>query len=298
VSAIKTKVGAEIYYKDWGTVPVVTFYHDWPLNADAADAWHVDLTERKRAEEILRKLESAFVRMNRVSMMGELAASLSYEIAQPIGSARNYARAAQNFLDMQPPHLGKVREALRGVVGNADRAGDIIDRIREQVKKTPPRKEGFDLNAAIDEVMVLARSVVIRNGVSVQTRLAGGLFPIHGDRVQLQQVILNLILNAVEAMGSVEAGPRELLISTEQNHTGVLVAVRDSGPGIDPEHLERVFEAFYTTKPSGVGMGLFICRSIIDAHGGRLWAEANDPRGASFRFTLPTLKCHEFSSSG
>ena len=284
MSTITTKVGAEIYYKDWGTVPVVTFYHDWPLNADA---WHVDLTERKRAEEILRKLESAFVRMNRVSMMGELAASLSYEITQPIGSARNYARAAQNFLDMQPPYLGKVREALSSIVGNVDRAGDIIDRIREQVKKTPPRKEDFDLNAAIDEVMVLARSLIIRNDVSVQTRLADGLFPIHGDRVQLQQVILNLILNAVEAMGSVEAGARDLLISTEQGLTGVLVAVRDSGPGIDPEHLERVFEAFYTTKSSGVGMGLSICRSIIDAHGGRLWAEANEPRGAVFRFTLP-----------
>ena len=134
----------------------------------------------------------------------------------------------------------------------------------------------------------LARSAITRNGVSVQTRLAEGLAPVQGDRVQLQQVVLNLILNAVEAMGSVEAGPRELLISTEQNQTnGVLVAVRDSGPGIDPEHLERVFEAFYTTKSSGVGMGLSICRSIIDAHGGRLWAEANEPRGAVFQFTLP-----------
>jgi signal transduction histidine kinase len=133
----------------------------------------------------------------------------------------------------------------------------------------------------------MARNAIIKNGVSVQTRLADGLFPIQGDRVQLQQVVLNLILNAVEAMGSTDAGARELSISTEQNHTGVLVAVRDSGPGIDPEHLERVFEAFYTTKSSGVGMGLSICRSIISAHGGRLWAEANEPRGAVFHFTLP-----------
>ena len=155
------------------------------------------------------------------------------------------------------------------------------------MKKAPPRKEHFDLNAAINEVIGLARSAVIRNGVSVQTRLADELFPIHGDRVQLQQVVLNLILNAVEAMGSVEAGARDLLIGTEQDDTGVLVAVRDSGPGIDREHLERVFEAFYTTKSSGVGMGLSICRSIIDAHGGRLWAEANEPRGAVFQFTLP-----------
>jgi signal transduction histidine kinase len=245
------------------------------------------LTEGKRVEEVLRKLELDFVRMNRVSMMGELAASLSLEIAQPIGSARNYARAAQNFLDMHPPNLGKVKEALNSAVGNIDRAGEIIDRISEHVKKVPPRKARFDLNGAINEVIVLARSAAVRDGVTVQTRLADVLFSIYGDRVQLQQVVLNLILNAVEAMGSLETGPRELLISTEQDHTRVFVAVRDSGPGIDSKHLERIFEAFYTTKPSGVGMGLFICRSIIDAHGGRLWAEPNEPRGAVFQFTLP-----------
>jgi signal transduction histidine kinase len=191
-------------------------------------------------------------------------------------------------LDRQPPELGEVREALACVVGDADRAGEIIDRIRDHMKKAPPRKTRFDLNDAIEEVIVLGRSAIAKNDVLVQTRLAEGLFPVQGDRVQLQQVILNLVLNAVEAMGAVEAGPRELLISTEQTKAnGVLVAVRDSGPGIDPEHVERVFEAFYTTKSSGVGMGLSICRSIIDAHGGRLWAEANEPRGAVFQFTLP-----------
>jgi C4-dicarboxylate-specific signal transduction histidine kinase len=219
--------------------------------------------------------------------MGELAASLSHEITQPIASARNNARAAQNFLDIQPPDLSEVREALACVVGDVDRAGDIIGRIRDHMKKAPPRKERFDLNAAINEVIVLARSVMVQNGVSVKTRLVDKLFPVRGDRVQLQQVVLNLVLNAVEAMGSVEAGARELSISTEQDQTGVLVAVRDSGAGVDPTHLERIFEAFYTTKSSGVGMGLSICRSIIDAHGGRLWAEANEPRGAVFQFTLP-----------
>ena len=226
--------------------------------------------------------------MNRVGMMGELAASLAHEIAQPIGSARNNARAALNFLGQQPSDLGEVRQALQSVVGNADRAGDIIDRIRDHIKKAPPRKDRFDLNEAVKEVIVLAQSAVARNGVSVQSRLADGLFPVQGDRVQVQQVLLNLVLNAVEAMGSVEAGARELSISTEQNRTdGVLVAVGDSGPGIDQEKLERVFEAFYTTKSGGTGMGLSICRSIIDAHGGRLWAEANEPRGAVFQFTLP-----------
>jgi C4-dicarboxylate-specific signal transduction histidine kinase len=232
-------------------------------------------------------MQSDFAHMNRVSMMGELAASLSHEITQPIASARNNARAAENFLDMQPPDLSEVREALRCVVGDTDRAGDIIDRIRDHIKKAPPRKHRFDLNEAINEVLVLARSAISKNGVSVQTRLSEGLVPIHGDRIQLQQVVLNLLLNAVEAMGSAGAEPRELLISTEQDHRGVLVAVRDSGPGLDPSHLERVFDAFYTTKSSGMGMGLSICRSIIEAHGGRLWAEPNEPRGAIFQFTLP-----------
>ncbi len=266
-----------------------------PIRDDSGriERWYnllMDIEDRSRALAQLEQMQSDFAHMNRVSMMGELAASLSHEITQPIASARNNARAAQNFLDRQPPDLSEVREALRCVVGDTDRAGDIVDRIRDHIKKTPPRKENFDLNEAINEVIVLGRGAIIKNGVSVQTRLSEGLFPIHCDRVQLQQVVLNLILNAVEAMGSVEAEPRDLLISTEQHHTGVLVAVRDSGPGIDPAHLERVFEAFYTTKSRGVGMGLSICRSIIDAHGGRLWAEANEPRGAVFRLTLPNAE--------
>ena len=246
-----------------------------------------DVEDRTQALSRLQQMQSDFAHMNRVSMMGELAASLSHEIAQPIASARNNARAAQNFLKMQPPDLDEVREALSCVVGDADRAGEIIDRIREQIKKAPPRKECFDLNVAINEVIVLARSVTLRNGVSVQTRLAEGLVSVLGDRVQLQQVLLNLILNAAEAMGAMEEGARELLISTEEGQAGAVVAVRDSGPGIDPEHLDRVFDAFYTTKPRGTGMGLSICRSIIRAHGGKLWAEANEPRGAVFQFTLP-----------
>jgi PAS domain S-box-containing protein len=252
--------------------------------------WYVlltDIEDRIRALARLEQMQSDFVHMNRVSVMGELVASLSHEITQPIASTRIYARAAQNFLDMQPPDLGEVREALVGIVGNAGRAGDIIDRIRDRIRKAPPRKEQFDLNAAIDEVIVLGRSAITKNRVWAQTRLSEGLFPVHGDRVQLQQVVLNLLLNAVEAMGSVEAAPRELLISTWQDHKGVLVAVHDSGPGIDPEQLDRIFNSFYTTKPSGTGMGLSICRSIIDAHGGRLWAEANEPRGTIFQFTLP-----------
>jgi PAS domain S-box-containing protein len=250
-----------------------------------------DVTTIMRAQEEherLRQLESDLAHMNRLDMMGQQAASLAHEITQPIAAARNYARAALNFLDQQPPDLDEVKKQLGSVVGAADRSGEIIGRIRDCIKKAPPRKTRFDLNHAIDEVIALGRSAIARNGVSVQTLLAEGLAPVEGDRVQLQQVVLNLILNAVEAMGSVEAGTRELLISTEQNQAKeVLVAVRDSGPGIDPESLERVFEAFYTTKTSGMGMGLSICRSIIDTHGGRLWAGVNEPRGAVFQFTLP-----------
>ena len=253
----------------------------------------IDVTALMRAQqehERLRRLESDLAHMNRLTTMGELTASLAHEITQPIATARNNARAAVRFLDRSPPDLSEVREALNCIVADADRAGDIIKRIRDQIQKAPPRNCCFDLNEAIDEVIRLARSAITTNGVSVRTRLADAPLPVRGDRVQLQQVLLNLILNALEAMSTVEAGPRELLISTEQTPTGgVLVSVRDSGPGIDPDHLDRVFEAFYTTKSSGIGMGLSICRSIINTNGGRLWVE-NASRGAEFQFTLPSAE--------
>jgi PAS domain S-box-containing protein len=252
-------------------------HHEFSPSGELLEAacTSIDVTERKRAQderEKLRQLESDLAHMrSRLGVMGELTASLAHEITQPIASARNNTRAAQSFLHKQAPDLDEASEALDCVVADADRAGEIVDRIRDQVKKAPQRKEHFDLNAAIKEVTVLARNAIMQNGV--QTRLAEGLFSIHGDRVQL-----------------FEAGPRELLISAEQDHAGVRVAVRDSGPGIDPAHLERVFDAFYTTKPSGVGMGLSICRSIIGAHGGRLWAEPNASRGTVFQFNLPNAQ--------
>jgi signal transduction histidine kinase len=181
-----------------------------------------------------------------------------------------------------------VREALYCVVSDVDRAGNVIGGIRKLIAKTPaPRDDCFDINEAVREMIVLTRGEALRNGVSVQMQMEG-LPLIQGDRVQLQQVVLNLILNAVEAMSSVDDMPRELSISTERRGADdILVAVRDSGPGIDPEYLERVFDSFYTTKPSGMGLGLSICRSIVDAHRGRLWVYANEPRGAVFQFTLP-----------
>jgi C4-dicarboxylate-specific signal transduction histidine kinase len=191
------------------------------------------------------------------------------------------------YLEMNPPNLPEVEEALACIVRDADRAKGIVDRMRDHIKKAPPRSEPFDLNEAIDEVIEMVQSAITKNGVLVRPSLKGSLL-VHGDRVQLQQVVLNLILNAIESMSSIEKGSRELSISTKQDQTGeMLVAVQDSGPGIDPERLDQVFAPFYTTKNTGIGMGLSICRSIITAHGGRLWAEANRPAGAIFQFTLP-----------
>jgi PAS domain S-box-containing protein len=247
-----------------------------------------DITERKRVSEALREIEMALAHANRVATMGQLTASIAHEVNQPIGAARNNAAAALRFLSGNPPDLEEVREALGCVVKDTDRAGDIVDRVRALIKKTPPRNARFDVNDAINELIALTRSEVVEKGVMVRLRLAEGLSQVRGDRVQLQQVVLNLILNAVEAMSSIQDAPRELSISTERRRADeVLVAVRDSGPGIDPEHLERVFDSFYTTKPSGMGLGLSICRSIVDAHGGRLWADANEPGGVAFQFTLP-----------
>jgi PAS domain S-box-containing protein len=265
------------------------FYADGQLFEMVAT--HVDVTERKRAQEEherLRQLESDLAHVNRMSMMGELTASLAHEILHPIATARNNARAAMRFLDMTPSNMDEVREALACIVRDADRGKEIVDRIRDHIKKAPPRNDRFDLNEAITEVIEMVRAPIEKNAVSVRTSLSPGLTSVCGDRVQLQQVALNLILNAVEAMGPVKKGARELSISTKQDQkSNILVAVQDSGPGIDPEHLDRVFAPFYTTKASGIGMGLSICQSIIAAHGGRLWAETNRPRGAIFQFTLP-----------
>jgi C4-dicarboxylate-specific signal transduction histidine kinase len=248
------------------------------------------ITERKRAEEALRHMQMELAHANRVATMGQLSASITHEVKQPIGATVTNAQAALRFLARQPPDLEEVRQALAQIVRDGIRAGDVVDGIRGLIKKAPPRKECLDVNAGIREVIELTRGELMKNGISVQADLADGLPLIEGDRVQLQQVILNLIMNAVEAMSGASDGTRELLVSSRKADRGdVLVGVRDSGPGLAPETLEHVFDAFYTTKPGGLGMGLSICRSMIEAHGGRLWATANLPRGASFQFTLPAM---------
>jgi C4-dicarboxylate-specific signal transduction histidine kinase len=225
---------------------------------------------------------------NRVATMGQLTASIAHEVSQPIAATVTNAQTALRWLDAQPPDLEETRQAVARIVKNGMRAGDVLDRIRALIKKAPPRQDGLEINEAILEVIALTHGEMLKNDVSVQTRLAEGLPPIQGDRVQLQQVILNLIINAIEAMSGTNEGSRELLISTTRAEPdGVLVVVQDSGPGMAPASLARLFETFYTTKPNGLGMGLPICRSIIEAHGGRLWATANVPQGAIFQFTVP-----------
>jgi signal transduction histidine kinase len=209
-------------------------------------------------------------------------------VNQPLAAIVTNAGASLRWLDNDPPDIAEVRAGLERILQAGTRAGDIIGRLRRLVRKAPLQKEPLDLNETILEVVALTRGELVKNDVLVQTQLAEGLPPIQGDRVQLQQVILNLIVNAVEAMTGVGKGSRDLLISTGGAEAdGVLVAVRDSGPGLSAESLERLFEAFYTTKPGGMGVGLSICESIIEAHGGRLRATANVPRGAVFQFTLP-----------
>jgi signal transduction histidine kinase len=222
--------------------------------------------------------------------MGQLTASIAHEVKQPIAATVINARAARRFLSAQPVDLDEVRRLLDAIVNDGDRAGDVIDRIRAIIKKAPLGKDRLEINGAIREVLELIRGEAVKNRVSVKTDLADDLPQVQGDRVELQQVMLNLIINAIEAMCGTSRGLRELLISTGRvDSGGVLVRVRDSGPGLDPATLDRLFDAFYTTKSSGMGMGLLICRSIIEAHGGRLSVSANAPRGATFHFTLPGL---------
>jgi len=246
-----------------------------------------NITEGKRAAETLREVQTELAHANRVASLGQLTASIAHEINQPIAGALSSGQAALHWLDK--PDLEAARRSIERVIRDASRAGAIISGIRTLVKKVPARTEDFDMNDAIREVVVITRGEATKHGISVQTQLTEGLPPIQGVRVRLQQVILNLIINAIEAMSGVDEGPRELLVKTEKSgEDSVSVAVQDSGPGLDPADLERAFEAFYTTKPEGLGIGLSICRSIVEAHRGRLTVSANVPHGAIFQFAVPS----------
>jgi signal transduction histidine kinase len=246
--------------------------------------------------------------VTRVTTLGELTATIAHEINQPLAAVVTNANASLRWLAGDSPNLTEASAAIRRIIRDGKRADEIIGRIRALAKKAPPQKDWLDLNETIGEVIAMARSEARRTSVSLQTQLANDLPLILGDRIQLQQVILNLLINAIQAMSGGGEGPRELVVSSERvteipgeseedtfqdkalahtEGTHVLIAVRDSGPGLDPKGLNRLFDAFYTTKPRGLGMGLAISRSIIEAHGGRLEAKVNAPRGAVFQFTLP-----------
>jgi PAS domain S-box-containing protein len=261
---------------------------EWYANSTDIEDLRRAEEELLRREAHLRDAQMELAHANRVTTTGQLAASITHEVSQPIGAALTNANAASRWLGAEPPNLDEVRQALARIIRDGKRASDIIGRIRALVRKAPPRHDPLDINEVIREVIALTRSELRRNGTSLQTQLADGLPFVLGDRIQLQQVMLNLILNAVEAMSESSETPRELLITTAPNGSdGILAGVQDSGPGLDPESLERLFDAFYTTKPGGMGMGLSICRSIVEAHGGRVWATTNLAQGAEFQFTLP-----------
>jgi signal transduction histidine kinase len=245
--------------------------------------------EGTRLERQYREMQSELAHANRVATMGQLMASITHEVNQPITAAITYALAARRFLNAEPPNLHGVNDALSLIVKQGNRAGEVVERVRALIRKVPARKHAVAIDDAILEVIALTRTEAVNNSVSVRTQFAEGLPRVQGDRVQLQQVMLNLIVNAIQAMSGIGEGPRELQISVDAvpSEGGVRVGVRDTGPGLSPESLPRLFEPFYTTKPEGMGMGLSICRSIIEAHRGRLWATPCEPRGALFQFTIP-----------
>jgi PAS domain S-box-containing protein len=248
----------------------------------------MDVTATRQAEEELQQARTELARVTRVTTLGELTAAIAHEVNQPLTGLVSSGNACLRWLAAEPPSLEAARRAVERMINDGSRAGEVISRIRALVRKSLPRRDWLNINDTITEVIALLRSEVQRNRISLQTKLSNDVPLVLGDRIQLQQVILNLIMNAIEAMSGVSQLQRELLVaSLKDGSNGVLVTVRDSGTGLDSTALDRLFDAFYTTKPEGMGMGLPISRAIIEAHGGELWAAPNEPRGAIFQFRLP-----------
>jgi PAS domain S-box-containing protein len=288
----------EYLRKNGSRVPVLIGAAAFGERRDQGVAFVLDLTERKRAEAEVRdserryrELQMELAHASRVATMGQLSASIAHEINQPIAAVIANANAGLRWLGAQKPDLDEVRQALGRIVRDGNRTGEVIGRVRALIKKMPPRRDRLDMNEAVREVIGLTQAELQNNGVRLQTRLAGDLPLVSADRVQLQQVMINLIVNAIEAMNGADERLRELtIVSGRDGADNVFVEVQDTGPGLDLEKLGRLFQSFYTTKPDGIGMGLAISRSIAEAHGGRLSAAPNQPRGAVFRFTLPVEK--------
>jgi two-component system, LuxR family, sensor kinase FixL len=281
---------------------VVTVASRWALQRDEQGnpvgvlETNNDVTERKRAQEALQKVQTELAHATRVMTLGELTASIAHEVNQPLAAIVTNGNACLRWLGGAHPNFVEARQAVERIIKDSYRASEVIQRVRNLVKKAPPRNDSIDLNEVIIEVLALAQNEARYNHVLLKQELANDLPPVLGDRVQLQQVVLNLIMNGLEAIAKSREGERELVVSSDQDEShNLFVAVRDTGPGIDPANTERLFDAFFTTKPDGMGMGLAISRTIIESHGGRLWATSNSPKGAVFQFQLPPAaeKRHE-----
>ncbi len=248
----------------------------------------IDVTERKEAEQTLQTAQAQLAHMSRVTTMGELAASIAHEVNQPLAAVVTNGNACLRWLAGAEPNLDEARAAVTRIVKEGTRAGEIIGRIRSLMKKSPPQMSTLDMNRVIDEVLTLTRHEIRRHGIQLRTELKTDLPAITGDPIQLQQVVLNLIMNAIEATSARSEGQRELLLTSEsQGKDEIVIAVRDSGVGIDPRNLDQLFKPFFSTKAGGMGMGLSISRTAIEAHGGRLWAAPNEGAGAIFQLSLP-----------
>jgi len=246
-----------------------------------------DITERTRAEEALRQAKADLAHSNRVTTMGELTASLAHEIKQPIAAAITNANTCLRWLSRDQPDLEEVRAAASRIVQDGRRAGEIVNQVRLLFQKDTLKRELVDLNEIIREMLLLLHGEATKFAVLVRTELAADLPQVMGDRVQLQQVLMNLMMNSIDAMRDVD-GTRELTIQSQRGENGqALISVSDTGVGLPPQQADQIFNAFFTTKPNGTGMGLRISLSIVESHGGRLWASENSPRGATFQFTLP-----------
>jgi PAS domain S-box-containing protein len=281
----------EYFHKDGSRVPVLLGATTFDDRQDKGVAFVLDLTERKHAEGALRDTQTNLAHVMRITTLGELTASIAHEVNQPLTAVITYGDACLRWLDGEVPRIDQARNAVEQMIGSARRASDVIARIRALSRKDALETAQLDINKAIDDVIALIREEINIHGVSLRLDLGASLPPVDGDRIQLQQVVMNLLMNSIQAMSRITGRPRELRIRTlEHGSDQILVAVEDSGPGIEPENIDRVFNAFFTTKPDGIGMGLSICRSTIERHGGRIWASRNPGAGITVEFILPVCR--------